>query len=41
MQPIDPENMTEEQERYASTPIAAYTIAAALLFVLALSLLAG
>jgi hypothetical protein len=38
---LDPENDTEEQKRYASTPIAAYTIAAALLLVLVLGWLSS
>ena len=37
MEPIDPDNMTEEQKRYASTPIAAYVIVALMLVAFALS----
>jgi len=39
MQPFDEENATEEQRRYASTPIAAYTIAALMLLGLVITLL--
>ena len=41
MNPIDPDDMTEEQKRYASTPVAAYTIAALMLLGLILSLLSN